>query len=235
MFNKDSDIENVKNIPSFLRGPYRAMLLSTTKSTMMEKFCSCSCFSNSFIIFMNEFLNIQVMNQTETCKFLEDNKILLSKLPPAFLYANILPGLINKYKFGGAYFEIVVTAHSIISEMPNDFKIDNITKEFLLSLFLAKDRAIKALSFNNHEKIIRYFDKKQIEEHIFPCILGGFSDPSIYVREQTLKSVVLTISYISSNCIKNKLLPLLARSQGDKNPLIRANTNVCIGKVNKFV
>ncbi|KII64702.1 putative inactive serine/threonine-protein kinase scy1 [Thelohanellus kitauei] len=230
VFNDDLNVTNIKNIPQFIRSAYRSLLSDNEERVKILNFQNCPCFSTDFIAFMDKITNIQILEMEEITQVLKQNEQLIVKLPVSFQYKNILFYLINKYKFGRISPEHITPCLSIIKMIPPDAKATSYVISFVESLYKSKDRNIKSFALDNHKHLSRFMDSKTINEVVFPSIISSVTDPSPYVRESALKSIVLTAPHLSGANIK-KLLPHLAKSQMDTHPLLRANTNVCIGKV----
>ncbi|KAF1744465.1 hypothetical protein MXB_33, partial [Myxobolus squamalis] len=149
IFNEGVDVTTMSNIPNFMKNAYKSIISMTSKSDMIEEFQSSVNFNSPFLNFVNDSINIQVMTQLEISLLLEKYKLLISKLPIEFLSGNILPTLINKYKFGGLNFEIVEVSLSIISRLPNNYEAPQMIIDFLISLYASKDRNIRLLLLNH--------------------------------------------------------------------------------------
>ncbi|KVI07084.1 Armadillo-like helical [Cynara cardunculus var. scolymus] len=68
-------------------------------------------------------------------------------------------------------------------------------------------------------------------DQVYPHIATGFSDTSAFLRELTLKSMLVLAPKLSQRNISGSLLKYLSKLQVDEEPAIRTNTTILLGNL----
>jgi SCY1-like protein 1 len=66
---------------------------------------------------------------------------------------------------------------------------------------------------------------------VFPHVATGFADTSAFLRELTLKSMLVIAPKLSQRTLTGSLLKHLSKLQVDEEPAIRTNTTILLGNI----
>ena len=83
----------------------------------------------------------------------------------------------------------------------------------IAKLFNSSDRGIKIQLLQNMDNYEATISDKVADQQIFPALVSGFSDSSPYLRELTLKSMVILAPKLSEKTLNSSLLKYLAKLQ----------------------
>ena len=97
-------------------------------------------------------------------------------------------------------------------------------------LFKVNDRAVRGALLSRMNLFSTMLDAASINREVFEPMCSGFTDSSPALRELTLKSAVVLVSYLTPTNLE-KLTRYLVRLQSDTEASIRTNTVIFIGKV----
>lgn len=97
-------------------------------------------------------------------------------------------------------------------------------------LFKVNDRAIRGAMLGKISMLVQYLDAPSLNRVVFEPMCSGFTDSSAPLRELTLKSAIVLVSYLTQPNLE-KLTRYLVRLQSDPEDSIRTNTVIFIGKV----
>nr|GFA26796.1 probable inactive serine/threonine-protein kinase scy1 [Tanacetum cinerariifolium] len=75
------------------------------------------------------------------------------------------------------------------------------------------------------------FSAQVVDEQVYPHIATGFSDTSAFLRELTLKSMLVLAPKLSQRTVSGSLLKYLSKLQVDEEPAIRTNTTILLGNI----
>ena len=85
------------------------------------------------------------------------------------------------------------------------------------------------------QKYVHAMDEKMTDEIIYEKISTGFTDQDPFVRELTLRTVLLLAPKLTQRTLGSSLLKHLSKLQVDEEPAIRANTTICLGNVATYL
>jgi SCY1-like protein 1 len=97
-------------------------------------------------------------------------------------------------------------------------------------LFKVNDRAVRGAMLGRISMLVQYLDAPTLNRVVFEPMCSGFTDSSAPLRELTLKSAIVLVSYLTQPNLE-KLTRYLVRLQSDPEDSIRTNTVIFIGKV----
>mmetsp|Transcript_5815 Transcript_5815/g.11000 ORF Transcript_5815/g.11000 Transcript_5815/m.11000 type:complete len:707 (+) Transcript_5815:167-2287(+) len=97
-------------------------------------------------------------------------------------------------------------------------------------LFKVNDRAVRGAMLGKISMLVQYLDAPTLNRVVFEPMCSGFTDSSAPLRELTLKSAIVLVSYLTQPNLE-KLTRYLVRLQSDPEDSIRTNTVIFIGKV----
>ncbi|WJX58823.1 hypothetical protein P8452_44236 [Trifolium repens] len=72
---------------------------------------------------------------------------------------------------------------------------------------------------------------KSTTKNVYPHVATGFSDTSAFLRELTLKSMLVLALKLSQRTLSGSLLKHLSKLQVDEEPAIRTNTTILLGNI----
>lgn len=101
--------------------------------------------------------------------------------------------------------------------------------------FASTDREMRTNLLSNVETFAEHLTPALVNEKIFPNLAIGFSDLSPKLRELTIRSIVVLAPKLSSSIMNTEVLRHFARLQLDKEPYIRTNTTICLGRIAKYL
>lgn len=70
---------------------------------------------------------------------------------------------------------------------------------------------------------------------LFEQVCTGFTDSTPFLRELTLKSMLLLAPRLSARTLNQNVLKHLSKLQVDEEPAIRANTTICLGNLSRYL
>jgi SCY1-like protein 1 len=97
-------------------------------------------------------------------------------------------------------------------------------------LFKVNDRAVRGALLSRMTLFSTMLDESSVNRVVFEPMCSGFTDSSPALRELTLKSAVVLVSFLTPANLE-KLTRYLVRLQSDTEASIRTNTVIFIGKV----
>ncbi|KAL8115196.1 hypothetical protein AgCh_021869 [Apium graveolens] len=101
----------------------------------------------------------------------------------------------------------------------------------LVKLFASNDRAIRVSLLQHIDQFGDSLSTQIVDEQIYPHVATGFSDTSAFLRELTLKSMLVLAPKLSQRTISGSLLKFLSKLQVDEEPAIRTNTTILLGNI----
>ncbi|KAG5600306.1 hypothetical protein H5410_031676 [Solanum commersonii] len=72
-------------------------------------------------------------------------------------------------------------------------------------------------------------------DQVYTHVATGFSDTSAFLRELTLKSMLVLAPKLSHHTISGSLLKYLSKLQVDEEPAIRTNTTILLGNIASYL
>ncbi|KAG1114379.1 hypothetical protein G6F42_014199 [Rhizopus arrhizus] len=191
-------------------------------------------FSTDFVK-VNLFLeNISIKEQGEKEGFFRQLDSTIDTFPSEFSKHKILPELIKAFEFGSGGAK-ALSAIVKVGEHLSDEEYESVVIQPIIRMFASPDRAIRVSLLENMPKFIDHMTNKMITNQVFPHIATGFTDTIPIIREQTIKSTLLIVPKLSERIINYELLKYLAKLQMDPEPGIRTNTDICLGKIAKYL
>lgn len=207
--------------------------------------------SNILIQFNNELNDMKFKSNSDKLTFIKYNlSNYLSEdldLPDTFVSNKILPELISQFNQLSLF---KPTVNTTAEEVAANKEILSILLNFILQIsrslleqeyckkifpiiktsFSNNDRAIRLVLLNNLSEFKEKLSPTDIQS-IFPFLTTGIQDSNFVIRELTLTSINLVITYLTDKIINQDLLKILAKCQNDPKPSIRTNTVIIITKI----
>ncbi|KXS19203.1 ARM repeat-containing protein [Gonapodya prolifera JEL478] len=244
LYNGPGSLDHVgqtrDNIPSGLFPYVRSLVASDSKlRSSFDTFLTAgsapgSFFDNELIKAANFLENITLKDQDERDAFVSHLDEVASELPDEFCRYKVLPELRHALEFGGAGPKVLGLVLKISSKLPKD-EFEQTILRSIIKMFSSPDRQTRIALLDNLPHFIDSFDAKVLNDKVFPQIVLGFSDTIPFMREHTLKSMLLLIPKLNERTINNDLLRYLAKLQADEEAGIRTNTTVLLGKMSKHL
>ncbi|PQP98365.1 putative inactive serine/threonine-protein kinase scy1 [Prunus yedoensis var. nudiflora] len=80
-------------------------------------------------------------------------------------------------------------------------------------------------------KMGAWLSTEEFSVKVYPHVATGFSDTSAFLRELTLKSMLVLAPKLSQRTMSGSLLKYLSKLQVDEEPAIRTNTTILLGNI----
>jgi SCY1-like protein 1 len=101
----------------------------------------------------------------------------------------------------------------------------------VIKLFASSDRAIRVGLLQHIESFGGGLSTQVVDEQVFAHVATGFADTSAFLRELTLKSMLVIAPKLSQRTLTGSLLKHLSKLQVDEEPAIRTNTTILLGNI----
>eukprot|EP00879_Flechtneria_rotunda_P024000 GHRR01025421.1.p1 GENE.GHRR01025421.1~~GHRR01025421.1.p1 ORF type:complete len:475 (+),score=152.72 GHRR01025421.1:1950-3374(+) len=102
-------------------------------------------------------------------------------------------------------------------------------------LFGSSDRNLRRNLLESIDSYGHHLTQEVVEVQIYPPLSAGFNDENAYIRELTLKAVLILAPKMKQSTLTQNLLKHLSRLQVDNEPSIRANTTVLLGNIAQYL
>ncbi|CAI0552283.1 unnamed protein product [Linum tenue] len=142
----------------------------------------------------------------------------------------LLPLLASSLEFGSA----AAPALTALLKMGSWLSAEEYTLKVLptiVKLFASNDRAIRVSLLQHIDQYGESLTAQLVDEQVYPHVATGFSDTSAFLRELTLKSMLILAPKLSHRTISGSLLKYLSKLQVDEEPAIRTNTTILLGNI----
>ncbi|KAI3751190.1 hypothetical protein L2E82_22237 [Cichorium intybus] len=230
--SKTEELRNTASLPKSLLPDYQRLLSSTpsrrlNSSKLVE---NCEYFQNKLVdtIHFMEILNLKDSVEKDT--FFRKLPTLAEQLPREIVLKKLLPLLSSALEFGSAAAPALTPFLKIGAWLsPEEFNIKVLPT--LVKLFASSDRAIRVGLLQHIDQFGESFTAQIVDEQVYPHIATGFSDTSAFLRELTLKSMLVLAPKLSQRTISGSLLKYLSKLQVDEEPAIRTNTTILLGNL----
>ncbi|XP_031373956.1 probable inactive serine/threonine-protein kinase scy1 [Punica granatum] len=226
------DLRNTTSIPKSLLPDYQRLLSSQPSrrlntSKLLE---NSEYFQNKLVdtIHFMEILNLKDSIEKDT--FFRKLPNLAEQLPRQIVLRKLLPLLASALEFGSA----AAPALSALLKMglwlpPEDFSAKVLPT--IVKLFASNDRAIRVGLLQHIDQYGESLSAHVVDEQVYPHVATGFSDTSAFLRELTLKSMLVLAPKLSQRTMSTSLLKYLSKLQVDEEPAIRTNTTILLGNI----
>ena len=157
----------------------------------------------------------------------------LDQLPPAVVQRKVLPLIASGLEFGSAPSAAFASLLHAARELTQDQMRARVLPS-IIRLFGSTDRATRVALLQHLNSYVELMSNEQMES-IYEQLATGFNDGTAYLRELTLKSLLLVAPKLSQRTLTSSLLKHLAKLQVDEEPAIRANTTICLGNLSRYL
>ncbi|CAH9113069.1 unnamed protein product [Cuscuta europaea] len=230
--SKTEELRNISSIPKSLLPDYQRLLSATpsrrlNSSKLLE---NSEYFQNKLVetIQFMEILNLKDSVEKDT--FFRKLPNLADQLPRQIVLKKLLPLLASALEFGSA----AAPALTAFLKMGSWLSTEEFTLKVLptiVKLFASNDRAIRVSLLQHVDQFGESLSSQIVDEQVYPHVATGFSDTSAFLRELTLKSMLVLAPKLSQRTISGSLLKYLSKLQVDEEPAIRTNTTILLGNI----
>nr|GMD19077.1 probable inactive serine/threonine-protein kinase scy1 isoform X1 [Ipomoea batatas] len=230
--SKTEELRNTGSIPKSLLPDYQRLLSATpsrrlNSSKLLE---NSEYFQNKLVetIQFMEILNLKDSVEKDT--FFRKLPNLADQLPRQIVLKKLLPLLASALEFGSA----AAPALTAFLKMGSWLSTEEFSLKVLptiVKLFASNDRAIRVSLLQHVDQFGESLSSQIVDEQVYPHVATGFSDTSAFLRELTLKSMLVLAPKLSQRTISGSLLKYLSKLQVDEEPAIRTNTTILLGNI----
>ncbi|THU47529.1 hypothetical protein C4D60_Mb09t16490 [Musa balbisiana] len=161
-----------------------------------------------------EILNLK--DSVEKDSFFRKLPNLAEQLPRQIVLKKLLPLLSSSLEFGSA----AAPALTALLKMGSWLSTEEFNIKVLptiVKLFASNDRAIRVSLLQHIDQFGESLSSQIVDDQVFPHVANGFADTSAFLRELTLKSMLV-------------LAPKV-----DEEPAIRTNTTILLGNIASYL
>ncbi|XP_042015113.1 probable inactive serine/threonine-protein kinase scy1 isoform X1 [Salvia splendens] len=229
---RTEELRNTTNIPKSLLQDYQRLLSSMparrlNPSKLLE---NSEYFQNKLVdtIQFMEVLNLK--DSVEKDNFFRKLPNLADQLPRQIVQKKLLPLLASALEYGSATAPALTALLKMGSWLsPEEYGVKILPT--ILKLFGSNDRAIRVGLLQHIDQYGESLSAQMVDEQVYPHVANGFSDTSAFLRELTLKSMLVLAPKLSQRTISGSLLKFLSKLQVDEEPAIRTNTTILLGNI----
>lgn len=233
---RTEELRNTASIPKSLLPDYQRLLSSmpSRRLNTAKLIENSEYFQNKLVdtIHFMEILNLKDSVEKDT--FFRKLPNLAEQLPRQIVLKKLLPLLASALEFGSA----AAPALTALLKMGSWLSTEEFTIKVLptvVKLFSLNDRAIRVGLLQHIDQYGESLSAQVVDEQVYPHIATGFSDTSAFLRELTLKSMLVLAPKLSQRTMSGSLLKHLSKLQVDEEPAIRTNTTILLGNIASYL
>ncbi|KAK3230424.1 hypothetical protein Dsin_002305 [Dipteronia sinensis] len=233
---KTEELRNTASIPKSLLPDYQRLLSSMpsrrlNSSKLLE---NSEYFQNKLVdtIHFMEILNLKDSVEKDT--FFRKLPNLAEQLPRQIVLKKLLPLLASALEFGSA----AAPALTALLKMGSWLSTEEFSAKVLptvVKLYASNDRAVRVGLLQHIDQYGESLSAQIVDDQVYPHISTGFSDTSAFLRELTLKSMLVLAPKLSQRTMSGSLLKYLSKLQVDEEPAIRTNTTILLGNIASYL
>ncbi|KAH0930629.1 hypothetical protein HID58_016356 [Brassica napus] len=233
---KTEELRNTVGIPKSLLPDYQRLLSSMPSrrlntSKLLE---NGEYFQNKLVdtIHFMDILNLKDSVEKDT--FFRKLPNVAEQLPREIVLKKLLPLLASSLEFGSAVAPALTALLKMGSWLSTeDFKVKVLPT--IVKLFASNDRAIRVSLLQHVDQFGESMSGQIVDEQVYPHVATGFADTSAFLRELTLKSMLVLAPKLSQRTLSGSLLKYLSKLQVDEEPAIRTNTTILLGNIATYL
>jgi len=176
---------------------------------------------------------LTLKDSAEKDAFFRRLNLTLDQLPRPLVERKVLPLIAAGLEFGsapgGALLSLLHAARGL-----GQPRFSARVLPCVLRFFASPDRAMRVALLQNMEAYLEHVSQEQMEV-LYEQLANGFADGTAFLRELTLKTMLLVAPRLSQRTLTVNLLKHLAKLQMDEEPAIRANTTICLGNIARYL
>ncbi|XP_076948487.1 uncharacterized protein LOC143620744 isoform X2 [Bidens hawaiensis] len=230
--SKTEELRNTGSIPKSLLPDYQRLLSSMPSRRLNSSKLAenCEYFQNMLVdtIHFMEILNLKDSVEKDT--FFRKLPTLAEQLPREIVLKKLLPLLASALEFGSAAAPALTAFLKLGAWLPSE-DFNKKVLPTIVKLFASNDRAIRVGLLQHIDQYGESFSAQVVDEQVYPHVATGFSDTSAFLRELTLKSMLVLAPKLSQRTLSGSLLKYLSKLQVDEEPAIRTNTTILLGNI----
>ncbi|XP_018719669.2 probable inactive serine/threonine-protein kinase scy1 isoform X2 [Eucalyptus grandis] len=230
--SRTEELRNTASIPKSLLPDYQRLLSSMPSRRMntSKLLENSEYFQNKLVdtIHFMEILNLKDSVEKDT--FFRKLPNLAEQLPRQIVLKKLLPLLASALEFGSAAAPALAALLKMGSWLPTE-EFSSKVLPTIVKLFASNDRAIRVGLLQHIDQYGESLSAQIVDEQVYPHVATGFSDTSAFLRELTLKSMLILAPKLSQRTISASLLKYLSKLQVDEEPAIRTNTTILLGNI----
>nr|XP_043631418.1 probable inactive serine/threonine-protein kinase scy1 [Erigeron canadensis] len=230
--SKTEELRNTASIPKSLLPDYQRLLSSMPSRRLNSSKLSenCEYFQNKLVdtIHFMEILNLKDSVEKDT--FFRKLPTLAEQLPREIVLKKLLPLLASSLEFGSAAAPALTAFLKIGAWLPSE-EFNKKVLPTIVKLFASNDRAIRVGLLQHIDQYGESFSAQVVDEQVYAHVATGFSDTSAFLRELTLKSMLILAPKLSQRTLSGSLLKYLSKLQVDEEAAIRTNTTILLGNI----
>ncbi|KAI4370486.1 hypothetical protein MLD38_018837 [Melastoma candidum] len=230
------ELRNTTPIPKSLLPDYQRLLSSMPSRRLnSSKLVENSEYLQNKLVDTIHFMEIlNLKDSVEKDTFFRKLPNLAEQLPRQIVLKKLLPLLASALEFGSAAAPALTALLKMGSWLsPEEFNAKVLPT--IVKLFASNDRAIRVGLLQHIDQFGESFSANTVDEQVYPHVATGFSDTSAFLRELTLKSMLILAPKLSQRTISTSLLKFLSKLQVDEEPAIRTNTTILLGNIASYL
>ncbi|KAI4372883.1 hypothetical protein MLD38_011065 [Melastoma candidum] len=230
------ELRNTAPIPKSLLPDYQRLLSSMPSRRLnSSKLLENSEYLQNKLVDTIHFMEIlNLKDSVEKDTFFRKLPNLAEQLPRQIVLKKLLPLLASALEFGSAAAPALTALLKMGSWLsPEEFNAKVLPT--IVKLFASNDRAIRVGLLQHIDQFGESLSAHTVDEKVYPHIATGFSDTSAFLRELTLKSMLILAPKLSQRTISTSLLKFLSKLQVDEEPAIRTNTTILLGNIASYL
>ncbi|XP_074575414.1 uncharacterized protein LOC141831892 [Curcuma longa] len=234
--SKTEELRNTSFIPKSLLPDYQRLLSSTPSRRLNpSKLIDNSEYFHNKLVETIQFMEIlNLKDSVEKDSFFRKLPNLAEQLPRQIVLKKLLPLLSSALEFGSA----AAPALTALLKMGSWLSAEEFNMKVLptiVKLFSSNDRAIRVALLQHVDQFGESLSSQIVDEQVFPHVANGFADTSAFLRELTLKSMLVLAPKLSQRTMSGSLLKYLSKLQVDEEPAIRTNTTILLGNIASYL
>ncbi|XP_068647824.1 uncharacterized protein [Aristolochia californica] len=235
MLSKCEELGNTASIPKSLLPDYQTLLtVNPPRRLNSSKLIENSEYFHNKLVETIKFMEVlNLKDSVEKDAFFRKLPSLAEQLPRQIVLKKLIPLLASALEFGSA----TALALTAILKMGSWFSPEEFNEKVLstvVKLYASTDRGVRISLLQHIDQYGESLSAQVVDEQIFPHVATGFSDLSGFLRELTLKSMLILAPKLSQRTISGTLLKYLSKLQVDEEPAIRANTTILLGNIASY-
>ncbi|KAE9612008.1 putative protein kinase [Lupinus albus] len=228
---KTEELRNTVSIPKSLLPDYQRLLSSMPSRRLnTSKLTESEYFQNKLVDTIHFMEILSLKDSVEKDTFFRKLPSLAEQLPRQIVLKKLLPVLASSLEFGSAAAPALTALLKMGSWLSDEeFRIKVLPS--IVKLFASNDRAIRVGLLQHIDQYGESLSPQMVDEQVYPHVATGFSDTSAFLRELTLKSMLILSPKLSQRTISGSLLKHLSKLQVDEEAAIRTNTTILLGNI----
>ncbi|KAA3453513.1 N-terminal kinase-like protein isoform X1 [Gossypium australe] len=233
---KTEELRNTASIPKSLLPDYQRLLSSMPSRRLnTSKLIENSEYFQNKLVDTIHFMEIlSLKDSVEKDTFFRKLPNLSEQLPRPIVLKKLLPLLASALEFGSA----AAPALTALLKMGSWLSAEEFGLKVLptiVKLFASNDRAVRVALLQHIDQFGESLSAQVVDEQVYPHVATGFADTSAFLRELTLKSMLILAPKLSQRTLSGSLLKYLSKLQVDEEPAIRTNTTILLGNIASYL